>query len=141
VNATLQKALVMLLVEDNPADVVFFQEALEAIRTPATVHVADHGVDALQFLRHQGRRADSPRPDVVVLDLNLPIMNGREVLNEIAADPDLMSIPMAILTTSTSEAHVCEIYPRGRCLYFTKTEDFGELQSIVLQIAAHARTA
>ena len=137
----MNNALVMLLVEDNLADIVFSQEALEATQTPATLHVVGHGADAMQFLRRQGPYATSPRPDVVVLDLNLPVKNGQEVLLEIAADAELRTLPVAILTTSTSEKHLCEIYPCGRCLYFTKTADFGELQKIIRNIEALARAA
>jgi two-component system, chemotaxis family, response regulator Rcp1 len=78
---------------------------------------------------------------VIVLDLNLPIKAGQEVLAELASDTDLNTIPVAILTTSTSDRCVCDLYPRGRCLYFTKTDEFKLLQDIVRQIAAHASVA
>jgi CheY-like chemotaxis protein len=140
-NAVVNDSLVMLLVEDNPADVVFFQEAMQSAKTLAAVHVVSDGNEALQFLHRQGPFADAPRPDVIVLDLNLPLMNGQEVLVEVASDPQLNTIPVAILTTSVSETCVCDMYPKGRCLYFTKTEEFKRLQDIVRQIAAHAKTA
>ncbi len=130
--------LVILIVEDNPADVLFFQEAVEATGIAATLFVAGDGSETIHFLRRQGMHSGAPRPDVMVLDLNLPIRNGQEVLIEIMADPDLRSIPVAILTTSTSESSVCGLCPPGRCLYFTKTPHFQELQDIVLAIAAHA---
>jgi CheY-like chemotaxis protein len=129
---------VMLLVEDNPADVLFFREALEATGLPADVEVADNGEDAMQFLRRRGRWAAARRPDVIVLDLNVPMRNGQEVLVELAGDTELNTIPVAVLTTSTSEACVTDLYPPGRCLYFVKTADFGQLQQIVRKIAAHA---
>jgi CheY-like chemotaxis protein len=129
---------VMLLVEDNPADVVFFQEALQATGLPARVEVVDNGEDAMQFLLRRGRWAAAPRPDVVVLDLNVPMRNGQEVLVDLAGDTDLNTIPVAVLTTSTSETCVTELYPAGRCLYFVKTADFKQLQEIVRKIAAHA---
>jgi CheY-like chemotaxis protein len=132
--------LVMLVVEDNAADVVFLREALEAARTPSSVHVVGNGEEALRFLRRQPPFADAPRPDVIVLDLNLPVKNGREVLGEMAGDPGLNGLPVAILSTSTSETSLCELYPAGRCLYFSKTDDFGRLQDIARQIAAHALT-
>jgi CheY-like chemotaxis protein len=131
-------SLEMLLVEDNPGDVVFFEEAIEATRTPATLHIVGDGSEAMRFLRRQGPHADAPRPDVVVLDLNLPIKNGQEVMIEMAADPELNTIPVAVLTTSTSEACVCDLYSPGRCMYFSKTVDFRRLQDIVRQVAAHA---
>ena len=129
---------VMLMVEDNPADVVFFREAMNAAQAAVAIHVVDDGDKALRFLRRQHPFTNAPRPHVMVLDLNLPLKNGREVLTEMAADAELNTIPVAIMTTSTSEAHVCDIYPNGRCLYFTKTDNFKLLQTIVLEIAAHA---
>ena len=130
----------MLLVEDNPGDVVLFREALDATGVPATVHVVEGGDEAICFLRRQQRFGEAPRPHVVILDLNIPRRNGGEVLAEMAADPALNSIPVAILTTSASEAHLCEMYPRGRCQYFIKTGDFKRLQDLVRSITAHAKT-
>jgi CheY-like chemotaxis protein len=140
-NTMATRSLELLVVEDNPADVVFFREALEATQLPATVHVVSNGNEALKFLRRQARFADAPRPDVIVLDLNLPIRSGQEVLMEMASDPELNTMPVAILTTSTSEQCVCELYPQGRCVYFTKTAQLEGLQDIVRQIAAHAQQA
>lgn len=130
--------LTILLVEDNLADVVLFREALESAGVPARVEVVDNGRDPMRFLSRQGRFARAPRPDVIVMDLNLPIRNGQEALREIASDPGLNTIPVAVLTTSTFEECVCEMYPAGRCLYFSKTDEFSRLQDIVRQIAAHA---
>ncbi len=129
---------VMLLVEDNPADVLFLEEAVEASRTPAKMHVVGDGCAAMKFLRRQAPHIDAPRPDVIVLDLNVPVKSGREVLTEMASDPELQTIPVAILTTSTSETWVCDLYPAGRCKYFNKTEQLQLLQDIVKKIAAHA---
>ncbi len=125
------------MAEDNPADVFFFQEAVEAIQTNARVFVVEDGSDALKFLRRATPYADAPRPNVLVLDLNLPFKNGHEILQEMAADPGLRSIPVAILTTSTSEHEVCKAYP-GPCLYFEKTDSFLRLQDIIRQILRHA---
>lgn len=136
--STSTKPVVMLVVEDNLGDVVLFEEAVKESRTAATTHVVGDGVTALRFLRRLPPFADAPRPDVVVLDLNLPLMTGREVLAEMAADPDLKSIAVAILTTSSSEAHLCERYTPGLCRYFVKTAAFREIQGIVREIAAHA---
>jgi CheY-like chemotaxis protein len=133
--------LVILLAEDNVADVVFFREALADAGLQARLEVVGNGEDAMRFLCRQGPFDQAPRPDVLVLDLNLPIKNGQEVLLEMASDPVLNTIPVVILTTSTSEACVCEMYPRGRCLYFVKTPEFRQLQEIVRQIAAHASAA
>lgn len=132
--------LVMLVVEDNPADVVFLNEAIETTGTAATVHVVSDGEDALRFLRREGPYAETPRPDLVVLDLNLPLKNGRDVLAGMMGDPILRTIPVAILSTSSSEAQICESYTSGRCLYFVKTDELGLLQEIVKQIATYAKT-
>ncbi|MCK9297013.1 MAG: response regulator [Desulfobulbaceae bacterium] len=131
----------ILLVEDNPGDVALFEEAVEVCGLPVRVHTVDHGLEALQFLRRQGPFADAPGPDVVVLDLNLPIMNGQELLAEMMADPQLQRLPVAVLTTSAFDQYVCDLCPPGRCLYFSKTDDFQLLQDIVRQIVDHAATA
>jgi CheY-like chemotaxis protein len=131
----------MLIVEDNPADVVFFGEAIEASDTLATLRVVTNGEDALRFLRRQTPFADAPRPDVIVLDLNLPLKNGEEVLQEMMDEPPLRTIPVAILTTSSSESHLCDAHPNGCCQYFTKTAELGQLQGIVRQIVSHAHSA
>jgi two-component system response regulator len=138
---TANQSLVMLVVEDNPADVLFFREAMQASKTLSNLQVVGDGIGALAFLRHLPPFDDVPRPDVIVLDLNLPLKNGHEVMKELSADPELNTIPVAILTTSTSEQCVCDSYPKGRCLYFTKTDDFRQLQDIVREIAAFAQTA
>lgn len=134
-------AVVILMAEDNPADVVFFQEAAEAIQAEADLRVVNNGARALQFLRRESPYHDAPRPDVVVLDLNLPLKTGREVIAAMAGDPAINGIPVAVLTTSESESHVCDLYCAGRCLYFTKTDDFSRLQEIVKSIMSHSKAA
>ena len=129
----------MLLAEDNPADVVLFNEAVEESQARAEVHVVDNGADALRFVRRQEPYAGAPRPDVMVLDLNLPVKNGRDVLAEMMDEPVLRMIPVAILTTSTSEERVCGTYSEGRCLYFVKTDEFTKLKDIVRRIELYAR--
>ena len=132
----------ILLVEDNPGDVLLTKEAMKASGIEARVEVVRNGEeDAMRFLCRQQPFSQAPRPDVLVLDLNLPGKNGHEVLSEVASDPVLKTIPVAILTSSTSETCACETYPPGRCLYFVKTPEFRQLQEIVRQIAAHARAA
>lgn len=138
-NAVGTRPLVFLLVEDNPADVFMFKEAVEASQVPAVVHSAPHGQEALKFLHLDAPFADAPRPDVIVLDLNLPAMSGQEMLTKMMSEPELQNIPVAVLTTSTSETCVCDLCPPGRCLYFTKTDDFRRLGTIVSDIAAFAR--
>ncbi len=136
-----QKPVSILIVEDNPADVAFFKEACLVSKTAVKLQVVSNGVEALRFLRHEPPFEHATRPNVVVLDLNLPLMSGQELLLAMNSDPAINALPVAILTTSTSEAYLCEQYLNGRCIYFTKTDDFNHLQSIVKQIAAHARTA
>jgi len=137
-NASGPDSLVMLVIEDNPADVVFFREALNATALPAALQVVTNGEDALRFLRRQPPFADVPRPDVVVMDLNLPLKNGREVLQEMRAEPALRTIPVAILSTSNSESDLRNAATGDHCLYFVKTAEFQQLQDIVRRIAAHA---
>jgi CheY-like chemotaxis protein len=129
----------ILVVEDNPADVFFFKEALEAAEVSADVYDVADGEDAIRYLCHRPPYVNAPRPDVLVLDLNLPFKSGREVIRDMAANPDLRSIPIAVLTTSASEDTICDTYP-GPCLYFTKTADFRLLQGIIRQIAKYAHT-
>ena len=132
---------VMLVVEDNAGDVALLKEALAASHTAAVMRVVTDGGDAMRFLRREAAFSDSPRPDVVVLDLNLPGKSGYEVLREMASDPELNTISVAILTSSAHETCLCETYPQGRCQYFTKTADFKRLQDIVRKITEHPRTA
>jgi CheY-like chemotaxis protein len=136
-----QRPFVALVVEDNPADVVFLKEAIEAGPTRIAVQVVGNGEDAMRFLRRQGPFSAAPRPDVVMMDLNVPLKSGKEVLQEMAAEPALRTIPVAILTTSSSESHVTQCYTPGRCLYLVKTDDFGQLQEMVGRIISHALMA
>lgn len=134
-------ALETLVVEDNPGDVLLLAEAVERAGLAARLHVVEDGREALAFLRRSGPHAAAPRPDLIVLDLNLPVMSGREVLAELAAAPELHEIPVAVLTTSRIEASICDGYPAGRCRYFVKPGDFFELVQIVCEIARFARGA
>ena len=94
----------VLLVEDNPSDVYLTQVAFKRSSAETQIHVVEDGIQAMAFLRHEGAYASAPRPDLVLLDLNLPRKHGRKVLKEIKEDPDLRGIPVIILTTSTAEA-------------------------------------
>ncbi len=133
--------LVILLVEDNPADVVLFNEALEMAKLSATLHVVGNGEDAMSFLRRKGAFADAPTPDAMILDLNLPIKSGRDVLGELSADLNLHKLPVAILTTSSSEECICNEYAGGQRRYFVKTGDFHKLVRIVTEIMEFAAVA
>lgn len=114
----------ILLVEDNPGDVDLTLEALEEAKLRNNVHVATDGVEAMDFLRREGSYAEVPRPDLVLLDLNLPRKDGREVLKEIKEDPKLKRIPVVVLTTSEAEEDVLDAYEYSANAYIVKPVDF-----------------
>jgi len=109
----------ILLVEDQPADVRLTKEVLAEGKVANDVHVVNDGEQAMAFLRRQGEFANSPRPDLVLLDLNLPRMDGREVLAEIKSDPELMAMPVIVLTTSAAERDVLDAYEHRANAYVT----------------------
>ena len=110
----------VLLVEDSPGDVRLTQEAFKDAKVHINLHVASDGAKAIAFLKHEGEYANAPRPDLVLLDLNLPKKDGREVLEEIKADPALKTIPVVVLTTSSSEADILRSYQLHANCYITK---------------------
>ncbi len=114
----------ILLVEDNPADVVLAQEALGEAELPSTVHVVEDGASAMSFLHRQGQYAAAPRPMLILLDLNLPRKSGREVLSEIKLDPGLRSIPVVVLTTSSAEDDVRRSYDLHANCYIVNPYDY-----------------
>jgi len=114
----------ILMVEDSPADVLITREAFEQAHLVNTLHVVEDGVQAIQFLRREENFASSPRPDLILLDLNLPRKNGHEVLAEVKADPDLRSIPVIVLTTSHAERDVLEAYDQHANCYIVKPVGF-----------------
>ncbi len=126
--------LEILLVEDSPADVRLTIEALRDAKVANHLNVVNNGEDALAFLRQEGPYPDAPRPQLVVLDLNLPRMDGKEVLAEIKADPDLRRIPVAVLTTSSAEADVLRSYELGVNCYLTKPVGLEQFLSVVQSI-------
>jgi chemotaxis family two-component system response regulator Rcp1 len=113
----------ILLVEDNPADVRLTVEVFKDSRITNHISVAADGEEALDFLRKRGKYADEIKPDLVLLDLNLPKKDGREVLTEIKADPDLKAIPIIVLTTSDADQDVWKAYDSGVNCYITKPVD------------------
>ncbi len=113
----------MLLVEDNPGDVRLTTEALKEAEQGINLSVVPDGVEALAFLRKQGKYADSVRPHLALLDLNLPKKNGHEVLEEIKFDPDLRGIPVVVLTTSQSDSDIRRAYELGANCCITKPTD------------------
>jgi chemotaxis family two-component system response regulator Rcp1 len=124
----------ILLVEDNPGDVRLTQEALKEGKMLNNLHVAWDGVEALAFLRKEGPYADMPYPDVILLDLNLPKKNGREVLAEIKQDPHLVRIPVVILTTSQSEEDILMAYNLHANCYITKPADLQQFLKVVKSV-------
>jgi len=128
------EAIDLLLVEDSPADVRLSQEALRDSRLINRLTVAGDGVEALAILRRQGRHADAARPDLILLDLNLPRMNGRALLAEIKQDPDLRRIPVVVITSSTAEEDVIESYDLHANCYIAKPLDLGNFVRVVRAI-------
>jgi two-component system, chemotaxis family, response regulator Rcp1 len=113
-------SIVVLLVEDSAGDVRLTREAFKEAKMSINLHVATDGVEAMDFLNRVGKYADAPRPDLLLLDLNLPKKDGREVLAEIKANPTLMSIPVFILTTSAADEDVLRSYRLHANAYITK---------------------
>ncbi len=124
----------VLLVEDDPGDVLMTQEAFEHHKLVNRLHVVDDGVKAVEFLRRQGSFADAPRPDLILLDLNLPRKDGREVLADIKSDPDLCDIPVVVLTTSAAEQDVLRSYKLHANAYVTKPVNFTRFVEVIRQI-------
>lgn len=124
----------ILLVEDNPGDVRLTREALREGKVRNNLNVARDGVEALAFLRREGDFAGSPRPDIILLDLNLPKMDGREVLEEIKADPALRFIPVVVLTSSQAEKDIVRAYDLHANCYVTKPVDFEQFIHVVRSI-------
>lgn len=124
----------ILLVEDNPGDVRLTREALKDSKLVNKLHVVGDGDEALAFLRKQNEHANAPRPDLIVLDLNLPKKSGREVLAEIKDDPDLKRIPVVVLTISTSEGDVLETYDLHANCFITKPIGLEQFLEVVRSI-------
>ena len=121
----------ILLAEDNPGDVMLTKKALEEGKLANNLHVTTDGVDALQFLRQEGEHEDAPRPDLVLLDLNMPRKDGEDVLEEMQADASLRRIPVVVLTSSESEEDIAKSYELNANAYLTKPVDFDGFVEIV----------
>ena len=124
----------ILLVEDNPGDVRLTQEAFREADPAVRIHVAVDGVEALAFLRRNGKHGQAPRPDIILLDLNLPKMDGREVLAHIKDDDDLRTIPTIVLTTSASEADITKSYQLQANCYLNKPVELDAFENLVKSI-------
>jgi CheY-like chemotaxis protein len=128
------KPIEILLVEDSPGDVRLTRECLKDAKVGNTLHVVNDGVEALAFLRRQGKYASAARPDLILLDLNLPKKDGREVLAEIKADEDLRRIPVVVLTISKSEEDVLKTYELHANCYIVKPIDLNQFIGVVKSI-------
>ncbi|GIJ21620.1 response regulator [Micromonospora sp. DT48] len=124
----------VLLVEDDPGDVLMTQEAFEEHKLRNRLNVVSDGAEALAYLRREGRYADAELPDLILLDLNLPRRDGREVLEEIKRDPELCRIPVVVLTTSQTDEDILRSYQLHANAYVTKPVDFEQFISVVRQI-------
>jgi CheY-like chemotaxis protein len=124
----------VLLVEDDDGDILMIREAFEHGRVRNRLHVVNDGERALRFLRREGEYADAPRPSLVLLDLNLPRRDGSEVLAELKGDPDLMVIPVVVLTTSEAEEDILRSYRLHANAYVTKPVDYDRFVEAVRHI-------
>ncbi|MEV6874462.1 response regulator [Amycolatopsis sp. NPDC051128] len=124
----------ILLVEDDPGDVLMTREAFEHHKIRNALYVASDGVEALEFLNREGRFGAAPRPGLILLDLNLPRKDGREVLGEIKQDPRLRSIPVVVLTTSEADEDILRSYDLHANAYVTKPVDFERFVEVVRKI-------
>ena len=127
-------AFQVLLVDDNPGDVRLTQEAFKDAKVHLEMHVAGDGVEAMEFLLRHGRYVEAPRPDLILLDLNLPRMDGRQVLAEIKSHPTLKAIPVVILTTSASDADIERSYLLHANCYISKPVDLEGFLTVVQSI-------
>ena len=128
------KPIEILLVEDSPSDAALAKEALIEAKVHNNLHHVADGIEALEFLRREGKHAKAPRPGLILLDLNLPRKDGREVLAEIKADPHLAAIPVVVLTTSQSEQDILRMYNLHANCYITKPVDFAQFAQVVKSI-------
>jgi two-component system response regulator len=126
-----RRPIEVLLVDDNPGDVDLAREGLESGKLKPHLSVAENGVEALAFLRREGRYAGAPRPDLILLDLNLPVKDGRETLREIKEDDDLKDIPVVVLTTSSKDEDVLNSYRLHANCFITKPLLFDQFIKVV----------
>lgn len=126
--------LEILLVEDDPGDVELTRESLSGSKLLMTMHVVEDGVEAMAFLKREGKYADAPTPDLILLDLNLPRKDGRAVLAEVKENDDLKKIPIVVLTTSTAEEDILKTYNLGANCYITKPVGLAQFISVVQAI-------
>lgn len=128
---SMTKPVDVLLVEDDPGDVLLTQETLLGSKIRTNLHVVGDGVEALEFLRQEGVYEGVPRPDLILLDLNMPRKDGREVLADIKQDPDLKTIPVAVLTTSSQDEDILKSYELHANCYITKPVGLEQFSTVV----------
>lgn len=133
-NGEIGRPVEILLVEDNPGDVRLTREALREGKIRNRLHIVSDGVEAIAFLKQEGNHANAPRPDVILLDLNLPRKDGREVLAEIKDDERLRRIPVVVMTTSSAEQDILGAYNLHANCYVTKPVDFDQFIEVVRSI-------
>ncbi|MCU7497392.1 MAG: response regulator [Ignavibacteria bacterium] len=131
---TLERPMEILLVEDNNGDILLIQEALEEGKLNSNLSVAKNGMEAVEFLHRRGIYSDAPTPDLILLDMNLPKKNGKEVLAEIKSDEDLKVIPVVILTSSQAEQDILTSYKLNANCYITKPVDFEKFINVISSI-------
>ncbi len=124
----------ILLAEDNPADVRLIREVMRDSKILNELHVVPDGVEAMAFLRHEGKYDGKPRPNLIFLDLNMPRKDGREVLRELKSDPDLRRIPVVVMTSSQAEEDIVRAYNEHANCYVRKPVDFSQFHQVVKQI-------
>jgi two-component system response regulator len=128
------KPITILMAEDNATDIMLTKEALAHAKVSNTLHVVEDGIEAMEFLHRRGKYAKMPRPDLILLDLNMPRKNGQEVLAEIKADDQLKHIPVVVLTTSKAEEDVLKAYGLFANCYVIKPVDFDVFAEVVRSI-------
>jgi CheY-like chemotaxis protein len=133
-NLTSARPIEILLIEDSPSDAALTIEAIQAGKISNNLNRVADGVEAMAYLRQQGEFAKSPRPDLIMLDLNLPKKDGREVLRELKSDPSLRLIPIIVLTTSRADKDVLQSYELNANCYITKPVDFEQFIEVVKSI-------
>jgi two-component system, chemotaxis family, response regulator Rcp1 len=126
----------ILMVEDSPSDAFLMREALKQAGERSRVHVVSDGVEAMEFLRREGAFNSAPRPDIILLDLNMPRKDGRELLAEIKGDAKLRSIPVIVLTSSSAEQDIANAYSLHANCYITKPADFTRFKEVIKSIEA-----
>ena len=131
---TISKSVEILLVEDSKGDIGLIEEVFEDAKIGNTLHIVEDGEEAIAFLRGEGQFSESPRPDIILLDLNLPKKDGREVLEEVKRDDEIKNIPIVVLTTSKAEEDILRSYNLQANAYIIKPVDFDQFIKVVKSI-------